>query len=169
MKQFIFGILTCLVLFSVFGFLWWGANNLDRIVLGSANYGSDPNPTADITLQNGAYISNATSGTIDFGTANFKKSGSEVNVPDSIASATGALTLPAGRIFYLSGTLKITRLLGGTVGQIVTLISLSTDTLVDGVNLKLAGNFNGTADDAITLIYGAENDTSWYEISRSAN
>ena len=52
-----------------------GASNFDRLVLGSGNYGLDPNPTADITLQNGEYITNSTDGTIGFGSANLTTSG----------------------------------------------------------------------------------------------
>ena len=40
------------------------ATNFERLVLGASNFGTDPNPTADITLQNGAYITNTTSGTL---------------------------------------------------------------------------------------------------------
>ncbi len=29
-----------------------GASNFDRLVLGTGNFGTDPNSTADITLQN---------------------------------------------------------------------------------------------------------------------
>lgn len=53
------------------GFVLAGATNLDRIVLGSANYGADPNTTADITMQNDEYISNATDGEVEIsGTLN---------------------------------------------------------------------------------------------------
>ena len=39
-----------------------GAVNFDRIVLGTSNYDSDPNPTADVTMQNDEYITNVTDG-----------------------------------------------------------------------------------------------------------
>ena len=44
--------------------------------LGVNNYGTDPNPTADITGQNGQYISNYTNGSWDFGSANITTTGS---------------------------------------------------------------------------------------------
>jgi len=40
------------------------AVNFDRIILGASNYGSDPNPTADITMQNDESISNSTDGLV---------------------------------------------------------------------------------------------------------
>lgn len=52
-----------------------GATNFDRLVLGSGNYGLDPNPTADITGANGEYISNASNGSWNFGSANLTTSG----------------------------------------------------------------------------------------------
>lgn len=97
--------------------------------------------------------------------------GTTTLTPVSIASAT-TLQLTAGTIFYVSGTAKITRILpvsATAYGTKVTLVSVSTDSLIDGGNLKLAGNFNGTADDVITLIYGAQADTFFYEESRAIN
>lgn len=96
--------------------------------------------------------------------------GNLVATPVSLAGAV-TTTVPSGTVFKFTGTAKCTRLLGGSTGRIVILSTTSTDTLVDGVNLKLAGNFNGTADDVITLVYGVGGaaDTSWYEISRAVN
>ena len=48
----------------------------------------------------------------------------------------------------------------------VVLISQANLTLTDGSNLKIAGNFVGTADDTITLICDG---TNWFEVSRSVN
>lgn len=64
------GFITGVVLFTLFVLVFAGATNFDRIVLGSGNYNSDPNTTADITLQNDEYISNYTDGTITFGSDN---------------------------------------------------------------------------------------------------
>lgn len=61
--------------FILFLLVYAGATNFDRIVLGSGNYGSDPNSTADITLQNDEYISNSSDGTISFGSAILSTSG----------------------------------------------------------------------------------------------
>lgn len=77
---------TLIVIIAVFalGFVMGGgATNFDRLVLGEANYGEDPNTTADITGQNDEYISNYTNGTWNFGAANLLTTGT-IN--------TGALT-----------------------------------------------------------------------------
>jgi len=71
-NKILISFLLCAVLF-IFGWALGsktGASNFDRLVLGTANYGTDPNTTADITFQNGGYISNYTNGSIDFGSAN---------------------------------------------------------------------------------------------------
>jgi len=52
-----------------------GASNFDRLVLGEANFGTDPNPTADITGVNDEYISNYSNGQWDFGAANLVSTG----------------------------------------------------------------------------------------------
>jgi hypothetical protein len=52
-----------------------GASNFDRLVLGEANFGTDPNPTADITGVNDEYISNYSDGQWDFGAANLVSTG----------------------------------------------------------------------------------------------
>lgn len=83
----------------------------------------------------------------------------------NLASAT-TLTVPQGRFFAFTGTANVTRMTAGTSGQVVTFICASTETLTDGVNLKLASNFSGTADDVITLV---AQDTFWVEVDRSVN
>lgn len=83
----------------------------------------------------------------------------------NLASAT-TLTIPVGNTFALTGTANCTRIIAGTPGRRVTFICASTETLTDGVNLKLAGNFSGTADDVISLV---AQDTFWVETGRSAN
>lgn len=83
----------------------------------------------------------------------------------NLASAT-TLTIPVGSTFALTGTANCTRIIAGTPGRRVMLIAASTDTFTDGVNLKLAGNFNGTADDILQLV---AQDTFWVEVSRSVN
>jgi len=59
--------LITLIVVALVGFSYYGATNFDRIVLGSGNFGTDPNTTADITLQNDEYISNATDGDVTIG------------------------------------------------------------------------------------------------------
>lgn len=80
-------IVIGLIVTAIFGFSYYGATNFDRIVLGSANYSEDPNTTADITLQNDEYISNATDGTISFGSANVLTTGS---ITGSLAGDTNS-------------------------------------------------------------------------------
>lgn len=69
------GIVSLLLVLSVIVMASGQASNFARIVLGTANYGTDPNTTADITFQNDEYISNATDGTLDFGSANLATTG----------------------------------------------------------------------------------------------
>lgn len=51
------------------GRAYFGATNFDRLVLGTGNFGTDPNPTADLTFQNDEFVKNSTDGTLDFGAA----------------------------------------------------------------------------------------------------
>lgn len=91
----------------------------------------------------------------------------------TVASAAGEITLPTtGTLIQVTGTAKITRILAGTQGRIVILHHATTDTLVDGVNLRLAGDFEATANDVLALCYGITGvaaDTFWTELYRSAN
>jgi hypothetical protein len=78
------------------------ASNYDRLVLGSGNYGTDPNPTADITLQNDEYISNYTNGTIDFGAAILATTGA-LNGGAQIAGIDSFVTTATADTIVLSG------------------------------------------------------------------
>lgn len=69
------GVLSLLLFLSVIVMASGQASNFARIVLGTANYGTDPNTTADITFQNDEYIDNSTDGTLDFGAANLTTTG----------------------------------------------------------------------------------------------
>ena len=80
-------------LIVLIGLLFIGAGtNFDRIVLGSGNYGEDPNTTADITLQNDEYISNSVNGRIDFGAANLLTTGT-IGAGAATFTSLGAFTL----------------------------------------------------------------------------
>ena len=89
---------------------------------------------------------------------------------NGVVGVAGAvtLTLPLlGQIFLVSGSLTTTSITAtGNAGRMVVLISQANLTLTDGSNLKIAGNFVGTADDTITLICDG---TNWFEVSRSVN
>lgn len=75
----ILGVLIglCVAVFQgdVRDFAWAAATHFDRIVLGTDNFGTDPNPTADLTFQYDEYITNATDGTVGFGAANLVTTG----------------------------------------------------------------------------------------------
>ena len=77
MKKYLKSTMFFIVLtFALVVFLAYaGVTNFDRLVLGSGNFGTDPNSTADITFQNDEYISNATDGTLDFGAATLSTTG----------------------------------------------------------------------------------------------
>ncbi len=82
------GFLTGLLVFAFFVIVFAAATNYDRLVLGSGNYGTDPNPTADITLQNDEYITNSTDGQISFGAANLLTTGTLGAGATTISSLT---------------------------------------------------------------------------------
>lgn len=76
-----------------------GVTNFDRLVLGSGNYGSDPNSTADITLQNDEYISNATDGVLEL-------NAQTLNVNATVAGTNVFTTTAAADTVVVSGTLN---------------------------------------------------------------
>lgn len=82
------------------------ATNLDRLVLGSANYGTDPNPTADITLQNDEYISNAVNGQIDFGAANLTTTGTLSGAAGTVTGLQSFDSLSVAGIFKQGGAVS---------------------------------------------------------------
>lgn len=82
----------------LFGFILAGVTNFDRLVLGSGNYDTDPNTTADITLQNDEYISNATDGTMELNAAT-------LNVNGTVAGTNVFTTTAAADTVVISGTL----------------------------------------------------------------
>lgn len=83
----------------------------------------------------------------------------------TVASAA-TVTLPGDAVVTISGTTTITSITASWAGRRVTLIFSGALTLTDGSNLKLAGNFVTTADDAITLVCDG---TNWVETARSVN
>ena len=86
MKNKLLALIGIPVIF-VLGFAYYGATNFDRIVLGSSNFGEDPNTTADITGQNDEQISNYTNGSWDFGSASLTTTGS---ITGSLAGDTNS-------------------------------------------------------------------------------
>ena len=81
-----------------------------------------------------------------------------------VASAAGTITLgDDGNYFDITGTAAITSITAKTAGTVVILQFDSTASLVDGSNLKLAGNFTGAAESHIML---SSDGTNWFEVSR---
>lgn len=88
--------------------------------------------------------------------------------PVALASATGALALPPGSFFQLSGALTITSITTSAAdnGRIVIFLTAAAAVFSDGNNLKLTDDFTGSADDILVLIGDG---VSWYELCRSHN
>lgn len=89
----------------------------------------------------------------------------------SIPSASTLLLPPIGCVFFVSGNTNITSIAPLVVnsnhnGREITLIFESILTVVDGSNLKIAGNFVTKGTDTITLVGDG---TNWYEKCRSVN
>lgn len=114
----------------LFGFVLAGATNFDRLVLGSGNYGTDPNTTADITLQNDEYISNVTDGTLLLSAATLDVNGTVAGTNVFTTTAAADTVVIAGTlstdIFIVSGVRT-----SGTVDQQDVLQAYAkTDTLI---------------------------------------
>ncbi len=127
MKKYI--LFIAFAFFVVLGFRF-SATNFDRLVLGSGNYDTDPNATADITLQNDEYISNATDGVIELNAATLNVNGTVAGTNVFSTTDTADTVVIAGTlstdIFVVSGVYT-----GGTVDQQDVLQALAkTDTLI---------------------------------------
>ena len=85
---------------------------------------------------------------------------------DSVnVASTATMALPPGNLFHITGTDAITTMNtcdAANNGRLVNLIFDGILTFTDGNNLKLAGDFVTTADDAIQLICDG---TNWYQTS----
>ena len=96
---------------------YMGATNFDRLVLGSGNFETDPNPTADLTFQNDEYISNSTDGRLDFGAANLLTTGTMGAGAGTFTSiASGAVTGTTGSftgVFAIADSVDIQSLVIG--------------------------------------------------------
>ena len=111
---------------------------------------------------------NVSSGNVsDGGTDNIIDNNQGTTVLPVVASGAGEITLPTPFVYVdLTGTSAVTGLKALHAGAVTTIKTSATASLTDGENLKLAGNFSGTADDTITLVCDG---TNFYEMSRSAN
>ena len=119
---FALGVFTVVILAA-------GATNFDRLVLGSGNYSTDPNTTADITLQNDEYISNATDGVIELNAAT-------LNVNATVAGTNIFATTDSADTVVISGTLSSDIFVvsgvftAGVDQQDVLQVTAKTDTLI---------------------------------------
>jgi len=98
--------------------------NYDRIVLGEGNYGTDPNPTADITGQNDEYISNSTNGAWDFGSASLTTTGA-LDLSATSSKRDSFTTTAVKDTFVLTGLVVTDRI---HIQQVTTLASATPDT-----------------------------------------
>lgn len=161
----LFSILALLIL-AGFMLSPQGATNFDRLVLGSSNYGTDPNPTADLTLQNGELITNSTDGTISIGSANFTIGNLlSLSATDTTSRIRGVGTLKAdtmsisgmGNLIAIKGpdqdtVVQISGYTNNTIYYFQAAYDDSTITFRDGGNLKLSGVVNLDAN--TDRIYG---------------
>ena len=108
-----------------------------------------------------------------------RKDTAGIIVKDNISNRTGIeLLTPAATLtlynayqsddrFYKFYTgVNITSIVATRPNHEVTFIFTGVCTVIDGSNLKLNGNFSGTADDVLKLVCDG---TDWFEVSRSAN
>ena len=133
--------------------------NFTRIVLGDSNRGLDPNPTADITLQNQEYISNYVDGQISFGAANLVTTGT--------LAVTGATTVTGGLI-YPSSSAVIYSKAGGISAD--TVGANTTPTAGSRYWVEIFVPYNTTAT-GISFLVGTVGgtDSLYLELYNSAN
>ncbi|MFX0184090.1 MAG: hypothetical protein ACFE95_13490 [Candidatus Hodarchaeota archaeon] len=123
------------------------ASNFARIVLGTSNYGTDPNTTADITLQNDEYITNSTDGTIDFGAATLSTTGN--------FDITGDYVLENDEQIVNSTDADVEIVANDSAAALLQLFiksSLDTPNVVDNMYMDLLYTFNN--DTSTYLNYG---------------
>lgn len=121
--------------------------------------------TGDVMIANNVIKGNVTA---DIGgTAGTARFDNNITGTSSTVASTATLTLPVDKDFFIiSGTNNITDITASWAGREVTLMFQAALTVVDGGNLKIAGNFVTSADDTISLVCDG---TSWVEKSRAAN
>lgn len=141
-------------------------NTAGTVVWGPGNFTTQL-PYAGLVITGGGRVESR-SNDVKFGPSMSRTMGKM----NTVASAAGTITLPPGEFIEVTGTAAITSITadnaatGGDIGRTVVLKFASTASLVDGSNLKLAGNFPGGANSTITLVCDG---TNWYETARSVN
>lgn len=152
-------------------FLLMGHSRVKKLIMLSTAAVRGTLTVSGVTTHGGNVVSD-TDGTDNLGTPTVRWNALYVdelfsNKGDTVASATQGFTLGAdGNYYVVSGTAVIDSIAIQTVGKFIFLQTAAACTLSDGGNLKLAGDFNATADDVILLI---SDGTNWHEVSRSAN
>ncbi len=146
MKKYLIG---CFIVLFFMAATFYSATNFDRLVLGSANYGTDPNPTADITFQNDEYISNATDGVMKITGQIQTDAGSQSSPTYSFSTSTGSgMYLNASNIlaFTTAGTDRVFVDAGGrfNVGAEQTSAMFGVKNITSQVNIALFTNVDGT-------------------------
>lgn len=133
-------------------------------------YGISIGPTSDRIVISGVDLTDNLTGGMNIGpTANNVSITGCINETSDrkVASATTVTLLPWSSNFaIISGTTNIENIQAVGAGVVVALVFEGILTVVDGGNLKLAGNFTTSANDTLMLVCDG---TYWYEISRSAN
>ena len=84
----------------------------------------------------------------------------------TVASANSITLTEITNLIAISGTTNITSITASYAQRTVVLRFDDVLTVVDGSNLRLAGDFITSNNDTLTLIC---NGTNWYELSRSTN
>ena len=173
MKKFWIVLLVGIVILA-FGFQRGGSGFFSSVIVSRSITNSGTLEQTGTATFNGAADFNGltTLGLGMFGSSLFT---SEISLTERTLTradrSSTTVTLPAvGAFFVVNDTTQITRLLPGTgtaTGRIVILYAraVSRDTLVDGVNLKLAGNYSSATNSSITLL---QIDTNFVELCRAA-
>lgn len=154
-----------------YGILIDGANDIGHVIVGNSSRAT----TFDCRINAGSGIIVAANNWLGPGyygavavTYADSNVGTIIAIPAAAVVASAAnITLPNNdSVVTISGTTNITSITAVRPRGPVTLIFQSTPTVTDGSNLKMAGNFVATADDALTLVCDG---TNWYEVARSVN
>ena len=147
------------------------ASHMDRLVLGSGNYGTDPNTTADITGQYDEYWSNATDGTWDAGAANITNTGNITTTATlSAEQLTSTDDATIGDDLTITGQelkLGATVAVGGRVLMYVTAreaLAANDVCVWDATTIAVEANWDGTSTTAADLDDDLGSDVGGYHV-----
>jgi hypothetical protein len=133
-----------------------GALQLENVsILGPSVAAIKIHPTVGASeFQLGKLVTNAARAVIDSRTA----------LPTVESAAT--ISPPRSGLVAVAGSTTITAITPHEAGYVMTLKFDGALTVVEGPNLRLAGNFTTSGDDTLTLVSSG---FGWYEVARSAN